>query len=289
MEAGSILTPPSPPRRAIAATVILVCGLAGAGAYSVHEHGVAKRLSAQNEQMGTTLKETRGQIDALTAKLNALSTPPPMEAAARTSPGAPVTKRVATRRRRSDDPRWKQVQSQLAEHQKAIESAQQELASARTELGGSIARTHEELVALQKKGERNYHEFDIEKTGQFERQGPVGLKLRKANTKHQYADLEMMVDDIKLSKKHVNLYEPVMFYPAGSQQAVELVINRITKNHIHGYVSEPKYRPSELAAMAAASNATNSATTSAASGEQEGTAPAASTAPAKPRRRLDIH
>jgi hypothetical protein len=41
---------------------------------------------------------------------------------------------------------------------------------------------------------------------------------------------------------------------------VELVINSIGKNHIHGYVSEPKYKGAELEAMAhsSANNPANS-------------------------------
>jgi hypothetical protein len=84
--------------------------------------------------------------------------------------------------------------------------------------------------------------------------------LRKANTKHEYADLELMVDDFKVSKKHVNIYEPVVFYSADRKAPVELVINSIGKNHIHGYVSEPKYKGAELEAMAnsSANNPANS-------------------------------
>ena len=60
-----------------------------------------------------------------------------------------------------------------------------------------------------------------------------------------------MVDDRNLSQKHVNIYQPVMFYTPDSPQPVEIVINEVSKDHIHGYVSAPKYRKSELAAMAA--------------------------------------
>ncbi len=290
MSEGSILTPTLASRKLVVTAVALFCALAVVGGYSVREYRAAKQMSVQNAQMGAALQETRSQIEALAAKLNAMSAPAPSETAVRASTGQAVARRTTTHRRRSDDPRWKQIQSKLDEHQKAIESTQQELAGARIELGGSIARTHEELVALQKKGERSYFEFDLDKTGQFARQGPVGLKLKKANTKHQYADLEMMVDDVKLSKKHVNLFEPVLFYPTGSQQAVEMVINRITKNHIHGYVSEPKYKPSELAAMSAASQATTTATatnTAASDGAEASSTTSAATS--KPRRRVEIH
>jgi hypothetical protein len=35
---------------------------------------------------------------------------------------------------------------------------------------------------------------------------------------------------------------------------VELVINSITKNHIHGYISAAKYKPAELATAPGTSN-----------------------------------
>jgi hypothetical protein len=47
----------------------------------------------------------------------------------------------------------------------------------------------------------------------------------------------------------VNLYQPVMFYQTDTEQPIQVVINDITKDHIHGYVSAPSYRKSELAAM----------------------------------------
>jgi hypothetical protein len=43
-----------------------------------------------------------------------------------------------------------------------------------------------------------------------------------------------------------------MFYTPDSPQAVEVVINSVSKDHIHGYVSAPKYRQSELASMSSA-------------------------------------
>src|SRR5207248_9943318 len=160
------------------------------------------------------------------------------------------------------DPRWKKLQNQLdaqgqaiAENRNNLDSTRQELSSARTELQGSIAKTHDELVVLQRKGERNYYEVDIVKSKQFSHTGPVGISLRKANIKHQYADLELMLDDLKMSKKHLNLYEPAMFYPGDEERPLELVIQRISKDHIHGYISAPKNRNSELTAASSDSAA----------------------------------
>lgn len=229
---------------AIVVAVLALCvGLMG---YAFHERGQADRLSAQNQQISSALTNTQGEIAALTDKLNQMSAAEQarQEQAQR---AAASRRRVAAHpRRRADDPRWKKMQAQLDDTRQQIESTRQDLAGARTELGAGIARNHDELVVLQKKGERNYFEFDVDKTKQFRASGSVGIKLKKANTKHQYADLQLMVDDTQLDKKHVNLYEPVTFVDTDGQP-VQLVINSIIKNHIHGYVSESKYRPSELA------------------------------------------
>lgn len=234
--------------------VLLVILVVGAVGYSIHEHSRANKLASDNHAMSASLNATRDQLNALSAKVNALEAQP--APVAETKPAAviyrkPLTAAVVRHRiHRVDDPRWEKMQGQLDEQGQRIESTRQDLASARTELQGSIAKTHDELVLLQKKGERSYFEFDLDKANQFQRQGPISIRLRKANTKHDYADLELLVDDSKVSKKHVNVYEPVMFYPADEKAPLEIVINNITKNHIHGYVSAPKYRNEDLQAMA---------------------------------------
>jgi hypothetical protein len=244
-------------RVTVAALLTLVVAVA---AYAIHERNVVKQLAAQNSAVISTLNATRDQISALTTRLDTTNTERAAEKS--TAPQSfiyrkPVT--AASARHRIDDPRWKKVQGQLDEQAKQIDSTRQDLTNARTELQGSIATSHDELVMLEKKGERSYYEFDLDKKGQYQREGPVGVRLRKANTKHEYADLEMLVDDFAVSKKHVNIYEPVVFYSADRKLPVELVINSISKNHVHGYVSEPKYKAGELEATAN-SPANNTAT-----------------------------
>jgi hypothetical protein len=244
-------------RATVAALLMLVAVVVG---YAFHERNVATQLAGENSAVTSTLNATRDQISALTSRLDAMNAERPAEKSAAAHSGIyrkPLT--AASTRHRIDDPRWKKVQGQLDEQAKQIDSTRQDLTSTRTELQGSIATTHDELVLLEKKGERSYYEFDLDKRGQFQREGPVGVRLRKANTKHEYADLEMLVDDFAVSKKHVNIYEPVIFYSADRKVPVELVINSITRNHIHGYVSEPRYKAGELDAMAN-SSASNTAT-----------------------------
>ena len=220
---------------------------------------VTWNLTAQNQQVTASLDATRAQVDSLAATVKTLATRPEPQPAPRAQILRPFTEPLAnaiTRR----IPVSRRCNRNLTHKVKPSKTRAPIFRVLVPELTGSIARTHDELVLLQKKGERSYYEFDIDKSKQFQHDGPVGVRLRKANTNHQYADLELLVDDRNLSQKHVNLYQPVMFYTPDSPQAVELVINRISKDHIHGYVSMPKYRQSELASMSNANQAGTGAT-----------------------------
>jgi hypothetical protein len=239
-------------RRAALAVVAFVVGVAGFG-YAVHEHHGAQHLAAQNAQANAELTATRAQLNDLTAKVNALDARNAAPAPSAVQP-APVAAQVVRhvgkpRAGRLADGRLTRMQRQLDAQGQMIADTRGDLDNTRTELTGSIATTHGELVVLEKRGERNYFEFDITKSKEFRHEGPVGISLRKANLKHQYADLQLMVDDRELVQKHVNLDQPVMFYQADTEQPIQVVINVITKDHIHGYVSAPSYRKSELAAM----------------------------------------
>lgn len=245
---------------------LLIVLLAATGislGYGYRQHQAMSQLAGQDQELKATISQMRSQMDALDAKLLEMSTPPPAakpaaahRAAAK--PGQPAVKR-ATAKRGGEERSWKQVQARLDQQQKQLKQTEEEIAktrsdlegrlsSTRDELNGSIARTHEELVALEKRGERNYYEFDLSKSKEFQRAGPVLLSLRKADTKHKHYDLAMLVEDNKLTKKKVNLYEPVWIHRSDDPQPVQVVVNRIEKNHVHGYVSAPKYKQSELGA-----------------------------------------
>src|SRR5215469_14926322 len=173
----------------------------------------------------------------------------------------------------SADKRYKQLQAQLEDQQKQLKETQDQvvknrtdlessLSSTKDELNGSIARTHEELVVLQKRGERNYFEFDLNKSKQYQRIGPITLSLRHTDTKHMNYDLAMVVDDNQMNKKRVNLYEPIWIHTESAGQPVQIVVNKIGRNTAHGYISAPKYRESELASSTAATPALTPVSTS---------------------------
>jgi len=102
------------------------------------------------------------------------------------------------------------------------------------------------LNALEKRGETKYDQFKIDKLKDFRQIGPVSVSLIKVDTKRHQYNLELIVDQVKLEKKNVNLYEPVYLTLNNWSQPVVLVVNQILKNEVRGYITLPKYQKSEL-------------------------------------------
>jgi len=243
--------------------VVAVCACllttAVALGYGVHQQSVVGQLTSQNQEMTSAMNEMHSQVETLNAKLNDVSS---QAAAAVTALQQQATtpnggKGVSAKQRAASLHQLKQLQAALTDQQKELKDTQDLVAKNRTdlegalsstkdELNGSIATTHEELTALQKRGERNYFEFDIKKSRSFQREGPLSLSLRRADMKNKNYDIAMVVDDNQLTKKKINLYEPVWIHRTDDPQPVQIVVNKIGKDSIHGYVSAPKYRNSEL-------------------------------------------
>jgi len=278
----------SSPSRWMIVLVLVLSAAASLSAFSFfRERRMAQELSATNQALNASLSQVQNQVSELSLKLNALrvATFQPVPASVPVQSPHPVfTPRhhkkaaapriVAAHKPPVEDPRWNQIRSQLSEHDKQLADTREEVTKTREdlqgklnatrdelngsitrshdELNGSIATTHEELVALQKRGERNYYEFRLNKSKTFDRVGPITLSLRKVNLKHKSYNLAMMVDDAQLEKKNVNLYEPIWITFADRPQPLELVVNRVQKDLVTGYLSEPKYKKSEFAAAAAA-------------------------------------
>ncbi len=248
----------------VVASVALLAVAGLAFGYGYRQQIMVGHLTAQQSMATATINEMQGQVNTLTAKLNEMSAAQQAAAAAEQAKASAAhanatgAKAVAGRKSTAESKRLKELQARIDDQQKQLKDTQDQVAknradlegnlnSTRDELNGSIAKTHEELVALAKRGERSYFEFDLSKSKQFQRVGPLTLSLRRTDTKHKNYDVQMIVDDNQLTKKRVNLYEPIWIHTENESQPVQVVVNRVEKNLVHGYVSAPKYKPSELA------------------------------------------
>src|SRR6266853_1455278 len=250
--------------RWLLAGIVALVAVAGiAMGYGYRQQILADHLTAQQSMANATINEMQGQLNTVTSKLNEVTAAQQAAAEQAKAAHAPGAKNAAGKKTSAGSKQLKELQAKLDDQQKQLKDTQDlvaknradlegSLSSTKDELNGSIAKTHEELVALQKRGERNYFEFDLTKSKQFQRFGPLTLSLRRADTKHMNYDLSMVVDDNQLSKKRVNLFEPIWIHTENESQPVQVVVNKISKNTVHGYISAPKYRPSELATSGAA-------------------------------------
>jgi hypothetical protein len=114
-----------------------------------------------------------------------------------------------------------------------------------TQQSGLIARNRDELAALKRTGDRSYFEFDLRKSHQFTRVGPLSVRLNKTDEKHQRYTVTVVVNDRRVEKKDNALLEPVQFYIPGTHKLLELVAQQIGDGRIAGYVSSPKEVPEQ--------------------------------------------
>src|SRR5881392_1278392 len=244
----------------LVAVIALVVVTGIALGYGYRQQILVGHLTAQQSMSNATIGEMQGQLSAVTAKLNDMTAA--QQAAEQAKAHAVATKAASGKKGPSESKRLKELQARIDDQQKELKETQDlvaknradlegSLSSTKDELNGSIAKTHEDLVTLQKRGERNYFEFDLTKSKQFQRFGPLTLSLRRTDAKHANYDLSMVVDDNRLDKKHVNLYEPIWIHSETGGQPVQIVVNKIGRNTAHGYISAPKYRESELASSTA--------------------------------------
>jgi len=253
---------------------LLFCATLVSFVYATRERLEASAAAYSRDQLAANLSDARAKIQSLSSRLDSLAAATPSGPApapvVQSRPASAAADRrpsalgPSARPKAKEDPRWKRVESQLAEHRSQLAAQRDRIAqtqedvrrtgdqldgkinSTRDELNQSIARTHEDVLLLQKRGERKIYEFDLAKSKQFQHVGPISVSLRKADTKHRNYDLSLVVDDRPVEKQHVNLLEPVWINLSDLPQPIQLVVNQIDKNRVRGYISEPRYKNADL-------------------------------------------
>lgn len=144
------------------------------------------------------------------------------------------------------------VTTDLGGAKKDIESTRNDLEATKGKLerangdmgvmSGLIARNHDDLEDLKRRGERNYYEFTIPKSKNAQRVGPVQITLNKVDQKKSKYTMTVYADDKSIEKRDKTAGEPVQFYVKGSSRMApyELVVFDVGKNQITGYLSTPK-------------------------------------------------
>jgi septal ring factor EnvC (AmiA/AmiB activator) len=257
------------PRWIIVLFVVSLVGLA-ALAYAGHsvqtrfEQELAKAeeqnkiLTAQLEQANTRIADLKGQVDVTSQKVGMTQA----ELADARSRAESIRKQQAasdqklteqiTAAQKESAAQIGAVATDVSGAKKDIEATRTDLEATKSKLeratgdmgvmSGLIAKNHDDLEELKRKGDRNYYEFTIQKSKTPQRVGPVQISLNKADQKKSKYTMTVLVDDKSVEKKDKTAGEPVQFYVKGSARLApyEIVVFEVGKNQINGYLATPK-------------------------------------------------
>jgi hypothetical protein len=197
---------------------------------------VTDKLKITQGQLKKARQEAVEQNTETTQKLTALDTSVHTELATKAT---------------SDD--VKTVDTKVTQVSTDLGKTQSDLSMARSELGTLIARNHDEIDVLRRMGERDYVEFTITGKNQPQKVGNVTVELKGVNEKRSRVNVVYTVEDKRYEEKNRNVNQPIFFYMSGTHMPEEIVINKIGKNTISGYLSVPKANAQPSAAAAAKS------------------------------------
>jgi len=217
-----------------------------------------KILTAQLEQANTRIADLKGQVEVTTQKVGMTQA----ELAEARSRAESIRKQqMASDQKLSDQisAAQKESDAKIGAVATDVTGAKNDIAATKTDLeatktkleraagdmgvmSGLIARNHDDLEELRRRGERNYFEFTIQKSKTPTRVGPVQIALNKSDQKKSKYTITVLADDKSIEKKDKTSGEPVQFYMKGSARLTpyEIVVFDVTKNQITGYLSAPK-------------------------------------------------
>jgi len=125
-----------------------------------------------------------------------------------------------------------------------IQDAQPEGAEASSprvsQSGAAIAHDHNEIEALRKLGKRDYVEFTLVRSGDRKEVAPdIRLQLKKVDSKRSRCALSIFAENYEYPAD-LAINEPVVFPIRAMWESVQLVINKVGKDTVAGYLSARK-------------------------------------------------
>jgi chromosome segregation ATPase len=135
------------------------------------------------------------------------------------------------------------VKSEVATANRRLENTIADLQNVNGDLGAMktvVATNAQEIEALRQLGDRDYTQFTIFKTKEPVRLADISVLLKKTDPKSNRYSIQLQVGDRKLEKKDLGVNEPLQFYADRDNRLHELVVNRVGKDQIAGYLAIPK-------------------------------------------------
>jgi len=185
-----------------------------------HADTLAKKQLAENQQLAEELGKVKESTSETATKVEGIST----------AVGSTRTDLDATK-------------TELAGAKTEIADARTDLQRVRGDMGvmsGLVATNSKDIQYLRELGDRNIFEFNIAKSAGMQKVGDIQLAVRKTDPKHNRYTVEVLADDRLVQKRDKNTNEPVQFYTSKARQVYEVVVNRVDKDRIVGYLATPR-------------------------------------------------
>jgi hypothetical protein len=195
---------------------------------------VTDKLNVTQSDLMSARQQTKAAVVAYDRKLTGLK--------------SDVSSQLATKASNDD---VSKLNGDVSGVKSGLDTTNNNLQMARSEMGTLIARNHDEIDQLRRMGQRDYYEFTVTRKAAAQRVGSIEVELRDTNTKKNQYSINVLADDKNFEKKNRSVNEPIFFYTGGSRAALELVVNKVSKTTASGYLSVPK-----AASTASASSAT---------------------------------
>jgi len=184
---------------------------------------VTDKLNVTKSELISARKQNKAAVVSYTKKLDEL--------------GTNVSAQLATKAS-SDD--VSKLGGDVTGVKTDLEGTKNSIQMARSEMGTLIARNHDEIDQLRRMGQRDYYEFTVTRKAGAQKVGAIQVELKDTNIKKNQYTINVLADDKNFEKKNRSVNEPIFFYTGGTRQAVELVINKVSKTTATGYLSVPK-------------------------------------------------
>jgi uncharacterized protein (DUF2141 family) len=197
---------------------------------------VTDKLKITQGQLKKARAEAAAAVQDASQKLTALDTS--------------VHSELATKAANDD---LKNVDTKVGGVRTDLDTTREDLKMARSEMGTLIARNHDEIDQLRRLGEREYIEFTIAGKNKPQKVGNLTVELKGVNEKRGQFSVAMTAEDRRLEKKNRSMNEPIFFYLSGTKIPQELVVNKVGKDTVSGYVSIPKANSQSPASSASSS------------------------------------
>ncbi|MGA2962717.1 MAG: hypothetical protein ABSD96_13660 [Candidatus Korobacteraceae bacterium] len=204
-------------------------------------HMTNKTISESVQALGSKVGMTQQEIEARTAELHRQQ----QQAEAK-----------LTAEQRKTQQQVSQVSGDVTGVRTDLGGAKQDIASTRTDLdatkaklekaigdlgiqSGLVARNHDELEQLRHKSDRNYFEFTL-KRSQRQPVATISMQLKRTDPKRSKFTLNVIADDRIIEKKDRTANEPLQFYTGRDRSLCEVVVFKVERDSVTGYLSAPK-------------------------------------------------